>query len=153
MGSDAQAQGGRLEHGGVLAHRDERPRGHVPALGGDAAEGQGQRHPGVGPPGGGIGQRPGGDRAKREGEDRGGGLVEDDAIAAPVRSYVAKVEEYLSAAEHELEAGRAIAATSLAIHAGIDAADAVCDTRLGRRAGVRTTTRRSRCFVRPGPTV
>lgn len=52
-----------------------------------------------------------------------------------VRSYVAKAEEYLSAAEHELEAGRAIAATSLAIHAGINAADAVCGTRLGRRAG------------------
>ena len=48
---------------------------------------------------------------------------------------MAKAEEYLSAAEHELEAGRAIAATSLAIHAGINAADAVCGTRLGRRAG------------------
>jgi hypothetical protein len=50
------------------------------------------------------------------------------------RSYVAKADEYLDAAEHELRAGRAIAATSLAIHAGISAADAVCGFRLGRRA-------------------
>lgn len=70
-----------------------------------------------------------------------------------VRSYVAKAEEYLLAAEHELEAGRAIAATSLAIHAGINAADAVCGTRLGRRAGGHDHDRRSRCFVRPDPTV
>jgi hypothetical protein len=50
------------------------------------------------------------------------------------RAYVAKADEYLDAAEHELQAGRAIAATSLAIHAGINAADAVCGLRLGRRA-------------------
>jgi hypothetical protein len=34
----------------------------------------------------------------------------------------------------DLEAGRNIAATSLAIHAGINAADAVCGARLGQRA-------------------
>ena len=50
------------------------------------------------------------------------------------RSYLGKAEEYLSAAEDELETGRAIAATSLAIHAGINGADAVCGMRVGRRA-------------------
>ncbi|MFQ5968629.1 MAG: HEPN domain-containing protein [Acidimicrobiia bacterium] len=54
--------------------------------------------------------------------------------AAQVRAYVAKAEEYVAAASSELEAGRAIAATSLAIHAAINAADAVCGARLGRRA-------------------
>lgn len=39
-----------------------------------------------------------------------------------MRAYVAKAEEYLAAASSELEAGRSIAATSLAIHAGINAA-------------------------------
>jgi hypothetical protein len=53
---------------------------------------------------------------------------------AQVRSYLAKAEEYLAAAVSELEAQRAIAATSLAIHAGINAADAVTGGRLGRRA-------------------
>jgi hypothetical protein len=54
--------------------------------------------------------------------------------AAQVRSYVIKAEEYAAAAASELEAGRAIAATSLAIHAAINAADAVCGVRLGKRA-------------------
>jgi len=54
--------------------------------------------------------------------------------AAQARSYLAKAEEYLAAAENELEAQRGIAATSLAIHAAINAADAVCGVRLGRRA-------------------
>lgn len=54
--------------------------------------------------------------------------------AAQVRAYVGKAEEYLSAATAELDADRPIAATSLAIHAGIDAADAVT----GVRSGVRT---------------
>jgi hypothetical protein len=47
---------------------------------------------------------------------------------------VAKAEEYLSAATAELVADRLIAATSLAIHAGISAADAVTGMRLGQRA-------------------
>lgn len=51
-----------------------------------------------------------------------------------VRSYAGKAEEYVDAATSELEAGRYIAATSLAIHAGINAADAVCGARLGQRA-------------------
>lgn len=51
-----------------------------------------------------------------------------------VREYLAKAEEFLLAAETELEAERRIAATSLAIHAGINAADAVCGARLKTRA-------------------
>jgi hypothetical protein len=54
--------------------------------------------------------------------------------AAQVRAYAVKAEEYATAAKSELEAGRRIAATSLAIHAGINAADAVCGARLGRRS-------------------
>lgn len=54
--------------------------------------------------------------------------------AAQARAYVSKAEEYLSAATSELDADRPIAATSLAIHAGIDAADAVTGMRLGQRA-------------------
>jgi hypothetical protein len=50
--------------------------------------------------------------------------------AAQARAYVIKAEEYAAAAASELEAGRSIAAASLAIHA----ADAVCGTRLGKRA-------------------
>lgn len=55
--------------------------------------------------------------------------------AAQARSYLAKAEEYAAAASTELEAKRGIAATSLAIHAAINAADAVCGVRLGKRAG------------------
>jgi hypothetical protein len=57
--------------------------------------------------------------------------------AAQARAYVSKAEEYLSAATAELEARRPIAATSLAIHAGISAADAVTGMRLGQRAAGR----------------
>jgi len=54
--------------------------------------------------------------------------------AAQVRAYAAKAEEFAEAASSDLEAGRYIAATSLAIHAGINSADAVCGARLGKRA-------------------
>ncbi len=54
--------------------------------------------------------------------------------ASQVRGYLAKAEEYAAAAADELRAGRGIAATSLAIHAGINSADAVCGARLGIRA-------------------
>lgn len=54
--------------------------------------------------------------------------------AAQVRSYANKAEEFAVAAASDLEAGRCIAATSLAIHAGINSADAVCGARLGQRA-------------------
>ena len=51
-----------------------------------------------------------------------------------VRSYSAKAEVFAEAAVSDLAAGRNIAATSLAIHAGINSADAVCGARLGKRA-------------------
>ena len=54
--------------------------------------------------------------------------------ATQTRAYAAKAGEYLAAAEEELRAGRRIAATSLAIHAAINAADAVTGTRVGQRA-------------------
>lgn len=54
--------------------------------------------------------------------------------AAQVRAYAAKAEEFAEAAASDLDAGRNIAATSLAIHAGINSADAVCGARLGKRA-------------------
>jgi hypothetical protein len=54
--------------------------------------------------------------------------------AAQVRSYLGKAEEYLAAARSELDAVRPIAATSLAIHAAINAADALTGHRTGRRA-------------------
>ena len=54
--------------------------------------------------------------------------------AAQVRAYASKAEEYAAAAVSELKAERFVAATSLAIHAGINAADAVCGARVGKRA-------------------
>jgi hypothetical protein len=54
--------------------------------------------------------------------------------ATQVRAYAAKAEEFAEAAASDLAAGRNIAATSLAIHAGINSADAVCGARLGKRA-------------------
>lgn len=51
-----------------------------------------------------------------------------------IRVYLAKAEEFHLAATSELDAGRSIAATSLAIHAAINAADAVCGARLQLRA-------------------
>jgi hypothetical protein len=50
-------------------------------------------------------------------------------------AYLSKSEEYLAAAERELGERLNVAATSLAIHAGINAADAVCGIRLGKRSG------------------
>lgn len=54
--------------------------------------------------------------------------------AAQVRAYASKAQEFAEAAASDLEAGRNIAATSLAIHAGINSADAICGARLGKRA-------------------
>lgn len=54
--------------------------------------------------------------------------------ATQVRAYAGKADEYAEAAAAELEAVRNVAATSLAIHAAINAADAVCGARLGKRA-------------------
>lgn len=53
---------------------------------------------------------------------------------AQARTYAGKADEYAAAAAAELEAGRPVAATSLAVHAAISAADAVCGARLGHRA-------------------
>lgn len=49
-------------------------------------------------------------------------------------AYANKANEYAAAAASEHEARRPVAATSLAVHAAISAADAVCGARLGRRA-------------------
>jgi hypothetical protein len=54
--------------------------------------------------------------------------------AEQVRAYARKAEEFAQAAASELDASRAIAATSLAIHAAINAADAVCGARIGKRS-------------------
>lgn len=54
--------------------------------------------------------------------------------AAQVRAYADKAQEYAEAATCELESGRFVATTSLAIHAAINAADAVCGARLGERS-------------------
>ena len=51
--------------------------------------------------------------------------------AAQVRAYAHKAREYSEAAESEFESERYVAATSLAIHAAINAADAVCGARTG----------------------
>lgn len=51
-----------------------------------------------------------------------------------VAEYVAKSEEFVEAAADEFRSQRYIASTSLAIHAAINAADAVCGARIGRRA-------------------
>lgn len=50
------------------------------------------------------------------------------------RAHLGKAEEYLEAASAELEAGRSIAAASLAVHSGINAADTVTGMRMGQRA-------------------
>lgn len=54
--------------------------------------------------------------------------------AAQVRAYAGEAQEYADAASSELESERYIAATSLAVHAAINASDAVCGVRLGKRA-------------------
>lgn len=54
--------------------------------------------------------------------------------AAQVHLYLEKAGEYAEAAASELAARRSIAATSLAIHAGINAADALTGLRNGVRA-------------------
>ena len=55
---------------------------------------------------------------------------------AQVIQYARKAAEFARAAESELHAGRLTAATSLAIHAAINAADAVCGARLGARSAL-----------------
>lgn len=54
--------------------------------------------------------------------------------AAQLDAHLEKAEEYVAAAAAELQVGRAIAATSLAIHAAINTADVVAGARLDRCA-------------------
>lgn len=51
-----------------------------------------------------------------------------------IRAYAAKAEEYLEAAQHDLKDGRHNAATSAAVHAGINAADAITGALRGMRS-------------------
>jgi hypothetical protein len=53
---------------------------------------------------------------------------------AQARSYLGKAEEFLVAARQSLDTGYTLAATSLAVHAGISAGDAICGARTGTRA-------------------
>lgn len=53
---------------------------------------------------------------------------------AQVRAHAAKAEELSAAAASDLAASRNIAATSRAVHAGINSVDSVCGARLGKRA-------------------
>jgi hypothetical protein len=53
--------------------------------------------------------------------------------AAQARTYLGKAEEFLAAARESLDAGYSMAATSLAVHAGISASDAICGARTGQR--------------------
>jgi hypothetical protein len=52
---------------------------------------------------------------------------------AQASAYLSRSEEYLAATEREFGERLSIAATSLAIHAGINAADAVGGIRRGKR--------------------
>ncbi|MDQ3771128.1 MAG: HEPN domain-containing protein [Actinomycetota bacterium] len=61
--------------------------------------------------------------------------------AAEARMYALKAEEYLEAAEENLENGRYNAATSLAVHAGINAADAISGARQGSRLAAKDHSR------------
>jgi hypothetical protein len=54
--------------------------------------------------------------------------------AVQARAYLGKAEEFLVAASESLQAGHSLAATSLAVHAGISASDAICGARTGQRA-------------------
>ena len=60
--------------------------------------------------------------------------------AAQLDAHLEKAEEYVAAAAAELQVGRAIAATSLAIHAAINTADVVAGARLGRLLSMKTKT-------------
>ena len=68
-----------------------------------------------------------------------------------VRGYVAKAQEYLEAAEASLADGRHVAATSLAVHAGISAGDAICGARTGRRSADRDHARAVALLGEAGP--
>lgn len=69
--------------------------------------------------------------------------------AAQVRAYAGKAQEFADAAINELAAGRFIAASSLAVHAGINAADAVCGLASVNGPPEKTTAKFSSSWVRP----
>jgi len=50
------------------------------------------------------------------------------------KQYLSKAEEFLASAKDDLTQGRKIAATSSAVHAGINAGDVVTSVRSGRRS-------------------
>ncbi|MCZ7535485.1 MAG: DNA-binding protein [Acidimicrobiia bacterium] len=54
--------------------------------------------------------------------------------SSDARLYLAKSDEFLAAAQRSLEEGMHVAATSLAVHAGINAADAICVALLAERS-------------------
>ncbi|MEO7803729.1 MAG: HEPN domain-containing protein [Actinomycetota bacterium] len=54
--------------------------------------------------------------------------------AAGAKLYLAKASQYLEAAQESLESGWSDAAVSLAVHAGINAADAISGARQGIRS-------------------
>lgn len=54
--------------------------------------------------------------------------------SAQARQFLGKAEEFLTAARESLEAGHTLASTSLAVHAGISAGDAISGARTGQRA-------------------
>jgi len=53
---------------------------------------------------------------------------------AQARSYLGKAQEFLVVAQESVNDGYTLAATSLAVHAGISACDAICGARTGQRA-------------------
>lgn len=70
---------------------------------------------------------------------------------AQVRGYAGKAQEYLDAAAANLADGRYIAATSLAVHAGISAGDAICGARTGRRSADQDHARSVALLGEAGP--
>lgn len=62
------------------------------------------------------------------------------------QQFAGQAEEYLQTSFDALGDGRLYAETGNAVHAGINAADAILGSRTGARAGVRITNRRFRCW-------
>jgi HEPN domain-containing protein len=57
-----------------------------------------------------------------------------DATRADARAFLGKADEFLEAARQAATSGYKTAATGLAVHAGISAADCVTAARLGKRS-------------------
>ena len=71
--------------------------------------------------------------------------------ADQVLAYARKAEEFAESAASELESERYISATSLAIHAAINAADAVCGARVGQRAAGESHDQVVNLLLQSGP--